>query len=113
MLEGGREAAADHVAQDVEDHHVGVLEHVVLLEELHGLADDITAAARASGRATRFDAFHAVEAFGHEILGAQLLGVEVDLLQDVDHRALEVACQREGRVVLRIAADLQDAVAQL
>ena len=60
MLQRGREAAADDVAEHVEDHHVGVVEQVMLLEELDGLADDIAAAAGAGGRAARLDAHHAV-----------------------------------------------------
>ena len=86
VLQGGREAAADHVAEDVEDHHVGVFQKVVLLQELDGLADDVAAAAGACGRAASLDADHAVVAGGDEILGAEFLGVEVDLLEDVDHR---------------------------
>ena len=77
MLQGRREAAADDVAQHVEDHHVGVVEQVMLLQQLHRLADDVAAAAGAGGRAAGLDAHHAVVALEHEVLGAQLLGVEV------------------------------------
>ena len=87
----GGKAAADHIAQHVEDHHIGVFQQVMLLQQFHRLAHDIAAAAGAGGRAARLDAFHAVEAFGHEILGAQFLGVEIDVLQDVDHRRLQRA----------------------
>ncbi len=107
MLKRGREAAANHVAQHVEDHHVGIVEHVMLLEQLHRLAHDIAAAAGPRRRAAGLDAFHAVPAVEHEVLGAQLLGVKVDILQDVDHRGHEAAGQGEGRVVFRVATDLQ------
>jgi hypothetical protein len=89
-----------------------VLQQVVLLQQLHRLAHHIAAAAGARGRAAGLDAHHAVIALGHEILGPQFLGVEIDLLQDVDHRGLQVPGQREGRIVLRVAADLQHLLAQ-
>ena len=107
------ETAADDVAQHVEDDDVRLLEQVVLLQQLHRLADDIAAAAGAGGRAAGFDAEHAVIAFDHEILGPQLLGVEADAVQHVDHRRDHPAGQREGAVVLRIAADLQHPLAEL
>jgi hypothetical protein len=74
VLQRGGEAAADHVAEHVEDHHVGVFEQVMLLQQLHRLADDIAAAAGAGGRAAGLDAHHAVVALVDEVLGAQLLG---------------------------------------
>ena len=80
MLQRRGEAAADHVAEHVEDDHVGVLEQVVLLQQLHRLADDVAAAAGAGRRAAGLDAHHAVVALEDEVLGAQLLGVEVDRL---------------------------------
>ena len=80
MLQRCGEAAADHVAQHVEDHDVGVFEQVMLLEQLDGLADDIAAAAGAGRRAAGLDAHHAVVALEDEVLGAQLLGMEVHRL---------------------------------
>jgi hypothetical protein len=112
VLERRREAAADDVAEDVEDHDVGVVEEVVLLEELHGLADDVAAAAGARRRPAGLDAHHAAVALVDEVLGAQLLGVEVDVLQHVDHGRHQLLGQGEGRVVLGVAADLQDALAE-
>ena len=112
MLQGGRKATADHVAQHVEDHDVGVFQHVVLLEQFHGLANDITAAASASRGAACLHAFHAVEAFKHEVLGAEFLGMKIDVFEDVDDRGDQRAGQRERAVMLRITADLQDALAE-
>ncbi len=113
MLQGGSEATADDVAEHVEDHHIGVLEQMVLLEQLHRLANDIAAAAGAGRRTARLHAHHAIVALIDEVLGAQLLGVEVDLLEDVDDRGHQPLGQREGGVVLGIAADLQHALAEL
>ena len=81
VLERRREAAADHVSQHVEDHDVGVLEQVVLLEELHRLADDVAAAAVPAGRAAGLDCnIHAVCSHRRtRVLDPQLLGVEFDV----------------------------------
>ena len=85
----------------------------MLLEQLHRLAHDIAAAAGAGGRAARLDALHAAPALGDEILRAQLLGVEIHLLENVDDRGLQLSGQREGAVMLGIAADLQHPLAHL
>jgi hypothetical protein len=90
-----------------------VFQQVVLFQKLHRLAHDIAAAAGARGRPAGLDTQHPVIALGHEILGPQFLGVEIDLLQDVDHRGLQMPGQREGRIVLRVATDLQHPLAQL
>ena len=111
VLQGGREAAADHVTEDVEDHHVGVFQKVMLFQKLDGLADDIAAAAGAGWGAASLHTFHAVEAGGDVILGAEFFGVEVDLLEDVDDRGLQAAREGEGGIMLRVAADLQHAFA--
>ena len=55
MLQRRGEAAAHHVAQHVEDHHVGVFEKMVLLEQLDGLPDDVAAAAGPGRRTAGFD----------------------------------------------------------
>jgi hypothetical protein len=57
--------------------------------------------------------FTPLKPVGHEILGPQFLGVEIDLLEDVDDGRLQVPGQGEGRIVLRIAADLQDAAPRI
>ena len=85
VLERGGEAAAHDVAQHVEDHDVGLFEQVMLLEELHGLAHDVAAATGAGRRSAGLDAHDAVVALEHEVLGAQFLGMEIDLFEDVDH----------------------------
>ena len=85
----------------------------MLFEQLDSLADDEAAAAGARRRAAGLDAHHAVVAIGDEIFGAQLLAVEVHRLQRVDHRRREALRQREGRIVLGVAADLQHALAEL
>jgi hypothetical protein len=113
MLQRRGKAAAHHIAQHIEDHHVRVFQQVVLLEQLHGLADHVTATACASRRSAGLDAHDAVVAFVDEVLGAQFLGVEVDLFEHVDDRWHQLLGEREGRVVLRITADLQHALAQL
>jgi hypothetical protein len=92
---------------------VGVLQQVVLLQQLHRLADDVAAAAGARGRAAGLDAHHAGMALHHEILGAEFLGVEVHALQHVDHGGDHALGEGEGAVVLGIAADLQHALAEL
>ncbi len=113
MLQRSGKAAADDVAEHVEDHDVGIFEQMMLLEKLDGLADDITAAAGAGRRPAGLQAHDPVIAFEHEIFRAQLLGVEVHGFQHVDHRRHQTLGQREGRVVLGIAADLQHALAEL
>jgi hypothetical protein len=90
---------------------VRLLEQVVLLEELHRLPDHVAAAPRAGGRAARLHAEHAAIAFEDEILGPQLLGVEVHCGQGVDHGRSQALREGEGAVVLRVAADLQHALA--
>jgi hypothetical protein len=91
MLQRRGETAADHIAQHVEDHHIGVFQQVMLFQQLDGLAHDIAAAAGAGGRAAGLDTHDPVVADGHEILGAQFLGVEIDILEDVDDGGLQVA----------------------
>ena len=54
MLQRSREATTDHIAEDIEDHHVGIFEQMMLLQQLHGLADDVTAATGSSRRASGF-----------------------------------------------------------
>ena len=111
MLKGCGKATADHVAQHIEDHHIGVFQQVMLLQKLHRLAHDIAAATGASRGATRLDAFHAVEAGGDVIFRAQFFGVEIHLFQNVDHGRLQPAGQGKGAVMLRVTADLQHALA--
>ena len=96
MLQRRGEAAADHVAEHVEDHDVGVFEQVMLLQQLHRLADDVAAAAGAGRRAAGLDAHHAVVALEDEVLDAQFLGVEVHRLEHVDDGRHQLLGQREG-----------------
>ena len=84
---------------------------MVLFQQLHRLPHHIAATARASRRAARFDAFHAVETFGHIILRPQFFRVEINILQNVDHRRLQPSCQGKGAVMLGVAADLQHPLA--
>ena len=113
MLQRGREAAAHHVAEHVEDHHVGVFEQVVFLQQLDGLAHHVAAAAGAGRRAAGLDTHHPVVAREDEVLDAQFLGMEVDRLEHVDHGGQHLLGQREGAVVFRVAADLQHPLAHL
>jgi len=68
MLQRGRKAAAYDVAQDVEYHDVRVLEQMVLLEEFHGLAHHVAAAAGPGGRPAGLDAHHPVVPLVTEVL---------------------------------------------
>ena len=113
MLQRCGKAAADHIPQHVKDHHVGVFQQVMLLEQLHGLPGDVATAAGARWRAAGFHAHHPVEAFKDEVVGLQLLAVEVHLFEDVDHRWHHLVGQGEGAVVLGIATDLKHPFAQL
>ena len=70
MLQGGGKATTHHITQHIENHHVGVFEQVVLLEQLHGLARDIAATARTRRRTTGFDTHHPIEALKDKVLGA-------------------------------------------
>ena len=106
MLQGRGKAAAHHVTEHVEDHHVGVFQQVVLFQELDRLAHHVAAAAGAGGRATRFHAHHAVVAREDEVFRPQFLGMKVHGLEDVDHRGQHLLGQREGRVVLGVTPDL-------
>ena len=112
VLQRRGKSAAHHIAQHVEDHHIGIFEQVVLLEQLDRLANHIAAAAGAGRRAAGLDAHHPVEAFEHVVLGPQFLGVELDRFEHVDHGRHQLLGQGEGRIVLRIAADLEHPVAQ-
>ena len=63
MHERCRKATAHNVTQHVENHHIGVIKQVMFLQQLHGLTDNITAAACTRWRATGFNAHHAIVAF--------------------------------------------------
>src|SRR5262245_39284435 len=86
---------------------------MMLLQQLNGLADDIAAATSPGGRPACLDAHHAVVALIDEVVSAQLCGVEIDLLEDVDDGRHQTFGQREGRIVLGVAADLKYALAEL
>ena len=88
-------------------------EEVMFLEQLHRLSDDITAAAGAGRRAASFDAHHAVVAFEHEVFDTKLFGVKVHRLEHVDDGRHQLFRQREGGIVFGVAADLQNAFAEL
>mmetsp|Transcript_71777 Transcript_71777/g.198876 ORF Transcript_71777/g.198876 Transcript_71777/m.198876 type:complete len:207 (+) Transcript_71777:1000-1620(+) len=113
MLQRCGKAAADHITEHIEDHHIGVFQQVMLLEQLDRLTDHVAATAGAGGRAAGLDAHDAVVALEHEVLDPQLFGVEVDRLEHVDDRRQHLLGQREGGVVLGVAADLQHPLAQL
>ena len=111
MLKRSSEATANHIAQHVKDHHIGVFEKMVLLQQLHGLAGDI-AAAPGSGRwSSAFHALHTVVSGEHEVLGAELFAVKVHLLENVNHRWHHFVGEGECAVVLRVTANLEHAFA--
>ncbi len=89
VLQGGGKSATDHIAQHVENHHIGVFQQVMLLQQLHRLPHHIAAATRAGRGTARLDAFHAVKSGGDVILGPQFLGMEIDRFQNVDHGFLQ------------------------
>ena len=113
VLQGCGKSAANHIAQHIKDHHVGVFQQVVLFEQLDGLTNHIAAAAGARRRAAGFDAHHAVVAGENKVFQPQLFGMEIHGLQRVDHRGIELLGQGEGGIVLGVAADLQHAFTQL
>jgi hypothetical protein len=113
MLQRCREAAAHDVAEYVEDHDVGIFEEMVFFEELDGLTDHIAAATRTGRRAAGLDAHDAVIPFEGEVFDAQLFGVKIHGFEHVDDGRHQTLGQRESRVMLRIAADLQHALAEL
>ena len=113
VLQRGGETTTHHIAEHIEDHHIGVFQQMVLLEQLHGLPGHVSAAARARRWAAALDALHPVEAGEDEILRPQLFAVEVHLLEDVDHRRHHLVGEGEGAVVLGVAADLKHPLAQL
>ena len=106
MQQGRGETTANHIAQNVEDHDIRVIQQVMFLEQLHRLANHIAAASRASRRTAGFHAHHAIIAFKDEIFGAQFFSVELYRFQHVKHRWDQALGQREGAVMLGIAADL-------
>ena len=89
MLQGRCKTTANHIAQNVKDHHIGVIQQMVLLQQLDRLPHHIAAAAGARRRPAGLDAFHAVKAGGDIILRPQLFGVKIHLFQDVDHGGLQ------------------------
>ena len=86
---------------------------MVFLEEFNGLSDDVAATAGAGRRPPRLHAHHPIVTDEAVILGAQLLGMEIHRLQDVDDGRRQLLGQGEGRIVLRIATNLQDSLAKL
>ena len=113
MLQGRGKSAADHIAQHIKNHHVGVFQQVVLFEQLDGLSDHIAAATGSRRRAAGFDAHHAVVAGENKVFQPQLFGMEIHGFQRVDHRGIELLGQGEGGIMLGVAADLQHAFTQL
>ena len=113
LADGGRKAAAHHVAEHVIEDDVGLVdvEEAQVLEEVEG-GDDATAGATETGRgAARLDAEHAAKAHARDLVEA--LGVGVGLAEIVHHGLERLATQQvDGGVGLGIAADLDDAFAQ-
>ncbi|CAI8208358.1 MAG: Uncharacterised protein [Prochlorococcus marinus str. MIT 9313] len=68
MLQGCSEAATDHVSKDIEDHHIGVFQQVMLFKQLYGLPSDVTTATGAGWRPTTLDTLDSIEAFKHEVI---------------------------------------------
>ena len=112
MLQGCGKSTANHVAQHVENHHIGVFEKMVLFEEFDGLPGDVATTTGARRWTTAFHAHHTVVPGEHEVFGSKFFAVEVNFLKDVDHCGHHAVRQSEGAVVLRIAANLQNTLAE-
>ena len=69
VLKGCGKSSTHHIPKNVKDHHVGVFQEVMLLEQLHGLSGDIAPAACSRWGAAAFNAHHAVVAGEHEVVG--------------------------------------------
>ena len=85
----------------------------MLFEQLDRLPDHVAAATGASRRAACFDAHHAVVPFKHIVFGAEFFAVEIDSFENIDHCWHHFLGQRESRIMLGIAPDLQHAVTEL
>ena len=112
MLQGGCKTTAHHIAQHIEDDHVGVFQQMVFFQELDGLTHHIAAAAGASGWATGLDAHHTVVALKHKVFYAQLFGMKVHGFKHINHRGQHFFGERESAVVLGVTTDLQHPLAQ-
>ena len=77
------------------------------------MASHVAAAAGAGWWPATFNAFHAVVAGEDEVVGTELFAVEIDFFEDVNHRWHHRVGEGEGAVVFWIAADLQNAFAEL
>ena len=108
------EAAADHVAQEVEQHEVEApVVEAELFQRLEAVDDAAPAAAAADLGAAEFHRVDAVAleadvADGHRLAGQLLLAAGLD-----DGRAGLAAEQQAGGVALRVAADQQHLLALL
>jgi len=106
-----RKSAAHHVAEHVVDDEIEIqiLEHALLLQQLHGGDDAAPGAADARGRAAGLDAIDAGEALEHRQprIDAPLLGQQIEHGRDV----LAIA-QSVGGIRLRIATELHDLIAR-
>lgn len=108
VVERGRKAAADHVAEDIEEDDVVFVKGVEFFEQFDGFTDNVATAASPCGRATGLNAIHAAVAFIDDIFGPDVLIVIVLLLEGIDDGGNEEAGEGEGAVVLGVTADLQD-----
>ena len=113
MLQRCCKPTADHITEHVEDHHVGVFEQMVLLEQFHRLSCDIATTTGAGRWTSALHALHTVESREHEVLRSEFLAVEVHLLENVDHGRHHLMGERERAVVLGITSDLKHPLAQL
>ena len=113
MLKWSRKTATNHIAQHVEDHHIGVLQQMVLLEQLHCLAGYVATAASTSWRATRLHTHHSVVSLEHEVFWLQLFSVKIYGFENINHRGHHRLGEGEGGIVLGIAADLKHPFPQL
>ena len=106
VADGHREAAADDVAEHVEDHDVGTkdVEGVLGPEGLEGGDDAAARAAHAWTGTTRLDAEDAALALDHHVIEPEL-GLVLRAQEREHGLDLRAAAQERGRVGLRVAAD--------
>ena len=107
VLQGRCKASADHIAEHIKNHHIGVFQQVMLFEQFDGLTHHITTTACAGRRSAGFNAHHTVIAFEYKIFHPQFFGMKIHGFKHINDRGQHFFSQREGAVMLGVTADLQ------
>ena len=111
VLQWRSKTAAHHVAQHVKNHHVGVFQQVVFLQQLDRLANHIATTACPCRWAACFNTHHAVVARENKVFHPQLFSMKVYRLQHVNDGGQHFFGEGEGGVMLGVAANLQHPLA--